>query len=380
MNIPRLRLLRSLVLAPCLAAISFFALPAPALAEGPAPARMARLTFVEGEVRIARQKDTPGDPAQLNMPVVQGQAIVTGVDGQAELEFEDGSVARVTPNSFLYLTRLAADSGGQFETHLALASGLAYFELRAAPHVAYSVAAAGNVITPVENTTFRVHLDEPPAAIAIFDGAAHVERQDGYGVDLRSGETFRSDVSSLGRYFLTPEIAPDTWDQWNESRDQAAADATSAQTRVREGYAGTEGYGWSDLDASGSWYNVPGQGQVWQPQGGDSVDFDPYGNGSWVWYPSSGYLWASSYSWGWTPFRCGGWSYWDSFGWGWAPNAGCGGFGFAGFGFGFGGGFHGVRLRLRLRQRRPATAPLPDPPAGHPAAAFIPSSTSAATR
>ena len=71
----------------------------------------------------------------------------------------------------------------------------------------------------------------------------------------------------------------------------------------------------ADLDANGSWYNVPGQGQVWQPTIAEDTDFDPYGYGSWVAYPSVGYVWASGYPWGWTPFHCGHWSYWNGFGW-----------------------------------------------------------------
>ncbi|WP_263385285.1 FecR family protein [Granulicella arctica] len=305
-------------------------------------ARIVRLTYTEGYVRVDRHDASAGDPAQLNMPLIEGQSIVTGEDGQAEVEFEDGSVARVTPNSTVTLTHLSVDQGGNFNTQIGLAKGLAYFELRSAPKFAYSVDAGGDIISPAENTTLRVNLDEAPAAIAVLTGAAHVEHANGYKVDVPLGETFRGDISHEGQYFLTQEIAADTWDQWNESRDQIAADAAPKQTAERNGYAGSQGYGWSDLDANGSWFDVPGQGQVWQPNGGDAEDFDPYGNGSWMWYPGGGYLWASSYSWGWTPFRCGGWSYWDTFGWGWSPNSGCGGFGFAGYGgYGYGGGYGG---------------------------------------
>ncbi len=318
--------------------LSFAAGGRPALADPAPAARVVRLTYTQGYVHVDRHDGTAGDPAQLNMPLTEGQALISGEDGQAEIEFEDGSVARLTPNSTLTLAHLSADPGGSFNTQIGLMKGLAYFELRAAPKFTYSVSAAGDLITPTENTSIRVNLDEAPAAIAVLLGAAHVERLDNYKVDVHAGETFRSDISNAGRYFLTQEIAGDTWDQWNEARDQAAADAAPRQTTARDGYAGSQGYGWSDLDANGSWYNVPGQGQVWQPDGGDQADFDPYGNGSWMWYPGGGYLWASAYPWGWTPFRCGGWSYWNTFGWGWSPNGGCAGLGFAGYGgFGFGG-------------------------------------------
>jgi hypothetical protein len=138
------------------------------------------------------------------------------------------------------------------------------------------------------------------------------------------------DSSDDGRYFLSRQVTQDSWDNWNEERDQAAADEAASRTSARDSLEGDHGYGWSDLDANGSWYNVPGQGQVWQPTVAMDADFDPYGYGSWVWYPGSGYVWASGYNWGWTPFRCGNWSFWGGFGWGWVPAGNCG---VAGWGF-----------------------------------------------
>lgn len=305
-----------------------------------AAGHLARLTSTEGFVRVDRGDGTAGDPGLLNMPLTERETIATGEDGQAEVEFEDGSLARLTPNTTLKLARLGGGSGAQ----LALGKGLAYFELRYAPGISYTVLAGADRLRPVENTTVRINLDEPPPAIAVLDGTAQVERTGSYATDVRAGETFRADTTGAGRYFLTAEIAPDTWDAWNEARDQQAADAAARQTEARTNYAGAKGYGWSDLDANGTWYDMGAQGQVWQPQGGDDAGFDPYGNGSWVWYPAGGYVWASAYSWGWTPFRCGNWSYWNSFGWGWAPAGNCVNFG-GGFGYGYGGGYDGSNGR-----------------------------------
>jgi hypothetical protein len=199
----------------------------------------------------------------------------------------------------------------------------------------------------------------------VLDGTAHVERQSGAGgtafpvsqAELRSGETLHGDGADPTRYFITQQIAEDSWDRWNEDLDQAAAAEAGQSTAVRDNYAGAQGYGWSDLDANGSWYDVPGQGPVWQPQDAyDDAAFDPYGNGAWAWYPASGYVWASGYSWGWTPYRCGNWSYFNSFGWGWAPGAGCGG-----FGWGFLGGGFPVNILLPPRGYRPIRVPVAGP-------------------
>src|SRR5690242_20249205 len=83
-----------------------------------APARAARLSFLEGSVTVEHAGNTSSDPAQINMPLAQGVSVMTGQDGQAEIEFEDGSLVRLTPNSSLQLTALAADANGNMQTAL----------------------------------------------------------------------------------------------------------------------------------------------------------------------------------------------------------------------------------------------------------------------
>ena len=43
-------------------------------------------------------------------------------------------------------------------------------------------------------------------------------------------------------------------------------------------------YGSSDLNYYGSFYNIPGYGMMWQPYL-VGAGWDPFMNGSWVWYP-----------------------------------------------------------------------------------------------
>ena len=261
-----------------------------------APARRAaRLSFVSGSVSVDKSDNTSTLAGQLNMPIAEGQRVTTGDEGQAEIEFEDGSLLRLTPHTSITVSALGFDSNGNSQTQLVLLHGLTYAELRATTRFQYTIDAGGDIISPVENSTIRVNLDEPPAAIAVLDGMAHVEQSGatggpGFHTDVKAGETLRADIADSALYFLTQQIAEDSWDQWNEARDQAAADAAAARTAARDSYAGDAGYGWSDLDANGTWYNVPGYGQVWQPGVAAGSDFDPYGYGNWVWYSGSGYL------------------------------------------------------------------------------------------
>lgn len=329
----RLVFLRGLkVWAAGLAVLLFCGLATTARAYDTPAQRFARLSYIHGNVTVSRIDGTDSEAAQLNMPLAEGAQVTTAEDGQAEVEFEDGSLVRLTPNSSLSVDQLSVDAGGDYQTQLNLVRGLVYAELRAASKYAYELNVDGAVVSPVENATIRINLDEPPAVIAVLTGRAHVEHTydaGSYRADVRGGETLTADPFDAGRYFLSQQITEDSWDTWNEERDQAAADEAAARTAARDRLEGAQGYGWSDLDANGSWYDVPGQGQVWQPTVAMNEDFDPYGYGSWVWSPG-GYAWASGYSWGWTPFRCGNWSFWNGFGWGWSPGVNCG---FGGWGF-----------------------------------------------
>ena len=90
-------------------------------------AQAARLSSVDGQVRISQGAQVLADQALANTPLFEGTRVVTSVDGKAEIQFEDGSVARLAPNSTLIMTVLR----GQGETgyaEMVLEGGLGYFE------------------------------------------------------------------------------------------------------------------------------------------------------------------------------------------------------------------------------------------------------------
>src|SRR5271169_5067116 len=75
------------------------------------PARALRLSTVDGRVRLLFNKQVVVDQAVPNAPLFEGTEVVTGDDGRAEIQFEDGSVARLSPNSSLSLTVLRGQDG-----------------------------------------------------------------------------------------------------------------------------------------------------------------------------------------------------------------------------------------------------------------------------
>ena len=327
--------------------------------------RAARLSYLEGEVTVDRVDNTGSDAAQRNMPLLEG-ARVTTMNGEAEIELEDGSVLRLTPRTAIALTTLASGAGqGGVQSVLTVLYGQAYAELRVTGTATTVIQAGGDIILPLSNAALRVQLDQPPPSIASLLGTLRVEHAgadagSGFDVTVEEGEWLQETPQGGQPYTLSRTIPYDSWDDWNEHRAQAAMDQSADRTVARDGYAGDQGYGWSDLDSSGFWYDVAGQGLVWQPYDAAAPGFDPYAYGSWAYAGVGGYVWASSYTWGWTPYRCGSWAYSNNFGWGWSPGSNCG----AGWSPGAG---HGVNItRFPPGYHRPLPPDPHGPPHAHP--------------
>lgn len=320
----------------------------------PSPARAARLGFVKGQVKISQGGQVLADPAPANSPLFEGTEVAAGENGRAEIQFEDGSVARLSPNSALSLKVLRAAEGGN-ETEIVLERGLAYFELQAAENSERFRVRFGDTVTTANGfTVFRVNLDRDPGEVAVFSGNAHVERGSSVAADLHGGESVALNPNDATEYDLSESIEPDSWDAWNADRDRALQGEYGQQTDATKGQENNPA--WADLDSNGNWYNVPDQGYVWSPYDAASPGWDPYGYGNWMWTPAYGYTWVSGYPWGYMPFQCGSWNYYGAFGWGWAPGIGnCQTWWNAGGGWGYriGHGPAGYRFPIRPRSGPP---------------------------
>jgi hypothetical protein len=299
--------------------VSLFALvmaAGTALAQTPDATAVVRLSYVQGQVKILQGEETAFDQVQANMPLLAGYTLSAGEDGQAEVEFTDGSVARITPNSQLRLDKLPGADTRDKTTELTILSGLGYFELNTTNGQHFAVHFNAAVAQPVSNSIFRISLDNAPE-LSVFTGTVRALVSGAFDQTVEEGATLHfdaNDASSVG----TASIQGDTWDQWNQDRDDQIAQQAQQQTSARETSGATNEPGWDDLDANGDWYPVEGYGNVWVPNNAPE-DWDPYGNGSWADYPGWGYTWISGYSWGWLPYHCGAWNYWDRMGWGWVP-------------------------------------------------------------
>lgn len=281
----------------------------PALADS--KARVVRLSEVQGQVEIVREAGQGYEKAFLNLPVTEGTKIRTG-DGRVELEFEDSSTLRLTPGSQIEIPHLLLrDSGARVST-IHLLEGTAYVNFQGTKNDEFTVTFARENVTLAHSAHLRIALGDTNAAVAVFGGEAQVTGPMGT-VSVAKNQTVRFDLVE-DSYKLAKNVDADPFDAWDKQQNQYQQRYSDNSYSGYSPYA----YGTADLNYYGSWYSLPGYGQMWQPYftGGG---WDPFMNGSWTLFPGLGYGWVSAYPWGWVPYNYGAWDYVPLYGWMWQP-------------------------------------------------------------
>jgi hypothetical protein len=273
-------------------------------------ARIVRLSQVDGDVQIDRNLGQGYEKAFINLPVTQGAKLRTGQGARAEIEFEDGSSLRLVPGSIVEFPELARRDSGTRASSVDLQQGTAYLNFKGDKGEEFVLDFGRESLRLKKPSHLRVELKDSSATVSVFNGMVEVNGASGtVAVEKKHSATF--DLAGSDPYTLANSLEPDPFDEWDKQQD-----------RYHQQYSANSfspyGYGTSDLNYYGSFYNMPGYGMMWQPYL-VGAGWDPFMNGAWAWYPGAGYAWVSSYPWGWTPYRYGSWTFVNSYGWFWQP-------------------------------------------------------------
>jgi len=282
----------------------------PALADS--KARVVRVSDVQGSVEIDRNNGRGYEKAFMNLPITEGMKIRTADDGRAELQFEDNSTLRLVPDSQIEVPKLSLrDSGAKVST-IHLLEGMVYVNFQGTKGDEFTLTFARESIALTQPAHLRIGLGDADAAVAVFGGEVQVTGPGGT-VNLAKNQTGRFDLVE-DSYKLAKHVEGDPFDAWDKQQNQYQQRYADASYSSYSPYA----YGSSDLNYYGSWYDLPGYGQMWQPYFA-GAGWDPFMNGSWTMFPGFGYGWVSAYPWGWLPYNYGAWNYVPLYGWMWQP-------------------------------------------------------------
>ena len=291
--------------------------PASVTAQSDSQVRIVRLSFVEGTVTMYRPDADQWATAFVNTPIQQGFKLATDANSFAEVEFENGSTARLGQSSELDFTSLALSPEGGKINHLTLAQGYATFAVTPERGDVYEVLAAGSTYGAASRAIFRIDMDEGGQQMKVFKGEVSVQSPNGTGT-VAANHVLEITPAGTDAFQVTEGVKEDAWDEWVDKR-QATATVATNKARPGDGslYAGSSLYGWNDLSYFGMWNYLPGYGNCWSPMMGSG--WAPYSIGRWAWYPGFGYTWISGLPWGWLPFHYGNWIYPAGLGWCWLP-------------------------------------------------------------
>jgi ferric-dicitrate binding protein FerR (iron transport regulator) len=300
-------------------------------------ARVVRLSYVGGTVMVKRPGSAEEEPAMVNVPIQEGFELSTSGGSYAEVEFENGSTARIGELSKLLFHQLALDADGNKMNGMTFEQGYATFHFLPEHNVppsahrdgtihfqptdidVYRVKIADATVTADGKCEFRTDLDQDRYRVEVFNGSVDVATPT-LSSKLGEGKILEDKSGGTELAFNTRKgIVKDTWDQWTEARDKQVQLTEKDESVHPTGPR----YGWSELDTYGEWITLPGGRFGWSPYA--RAGWSPYTNGQWGLYPGLGWTWISGEPWGWLPYHCGLWDFDASFGWYWMnPMFGCG--------------------------------------------------------
>jgi hypothetical protein len=308
-------------------ALSVFALLTSIAVFASSHVRIVRLSSVEGQVQMDRGNAEGLERAILNTPIVEGTRLVTGSDGLAEVEFENESALRITDNSEVKFSQLLMNDAGAKINQFEVVKGTVYLDAASKGDDVYRVKVGDTSLVAHRDTVMRISATPEQLKVAVFKGDVQLEGGS-QPVSIKKKETLTVDATDTAKYSVTNGTETVRYDAWNKEREDYKK--TYAENA---GYGGpNRGFGLQDLNYYGDFFYASGYGYAWQPYGfaGSMLNWDPYSNGAWMFYPGMGYSWISAYPWGWLPFHYGSWAFINGAGWAWLPGGGYNGTWYAG--------------------------------------------------
>jgi hypothetical protein len=269
-------------------------------------ARVARVSYVSGDVSYQRGDDEGWNDVRVNTPLVTGDAFYAPEGARAEIDLGSGMVIRVDGGTEVQLVNHSAEVA-----QLGLSGGVMDLSVRSFPSdFTLELDTPTGAATILEPGRYRVDVDDRSTRYAVFEGSISLAVE-GEQLDVREGESLElenTDPPTYG-YDRLPGRTP--FDSWADNRDARWERASSAR------YVNNDVVGYEDLDDHGTWRDSREYGRVWIPSR-IHAGWAPYREGRWIWQDPFGWTWVSYEPWGWAPYHYGRWVYLQS-SWCWVP-------------------------------------------------------------
>jgi hypothetical protein len=271
------------------------------------PGRVARLSYMKGNVSLQVSGANDWSQAALNYPLTTGDRLYTDQGSQAELEVGSTAV-RMSAETDLTVANLTDEL-----LQLGIGQGtvrVRVFQL--APGESVEVDTPNGALSLLQPGNYRVDTFPNDGATLVIVNRGSLEVSGGnVSQRVESGQAVKLTGTEPIQVSFVELPNPDDFDAWCRERDRRFQSAASAR------YVGRSVPGYYDLDEYGRWQDVSEYGPVWYPAA-VPVGWVPYRLGHWVWVPPWGWTWVEDEPWGFCPFHYGRWVFVGGF-WGWVP-------------------------------------------------------------
>src|SRR5580700_1521132 len=166
--------------------------------------RVVRLSEVQGDVKIDRNLGQGYEKAFLNFPITQGVKLQTKNDSRVEVEFEDGSTLRITPNTVIEFPQLLLRDSGAKVSAVHLQEGTAYLNFAGAKGDEFTLTFAHEKLSLAHSAHLRIEMADTTATLAVFSGDVQAEGESGT-VAVSKNHTASFDLTHGDRYTLAKE-------------------------------------------------------------------------------------------------------------------------------------------------------------------------------
>lgn len=284
--------------------------------------RVARISFIRGDVQIRRDRTDDWEKADLNLPIVEGDEISTDANGRLEIQFNGNTHLRLAENTSVQIRQLA--DGG---VAVSVSRGVASVRLRKfnSEKEFFEIDAPGTTVALQREGAYKIAADaqnDGEVKVSVTDGGEARIYSANSGFTLKSGRS--ANVFVAGDQAGEWETADagqfsDEFDSWTAERDDVIA--RSLKNAHYGKYYDQDIYGADELNDHGDWQYTNDYGFVWQPNQTairSYRDWSPYRYGSWRWVPPFGWTWVNDEPWGWATYHHGRWV-WYRGRWAWTP-------------------------------------------------------------
>ena len=274
------------------------------------PSRVARLSYISGNVSFEPAGTEDWVSAVVNRPITTGDKLWSDNGGRAELNMGSAAIRLSSNTGFSFLnlddrTTQIRITEGVINVRVRRLDQDENFEIDT-PNLAFSILREGD---------YKIDVNEA-------GDSTIVTVRNGEGEVTGGGSTFALHPRETGTFAGIDQLDADIQDfrNYSDDFDRFCNDRDRRADRsISSRYVSSDVIGYEDLDDNGGWRQVPEYGTVWFPHT-TIVGWAPYRYGHWAWISPWGWTWVDDAPWGFAPFHYGRWVTVRGV-WGWVPCA-----------------------------------------------------------